>query len=337
MPAAVLLRRPVGPQNPRPMSWTDLGILAWLVVGLVVAPLPRSWRWRLCAFVARFSGWTGRARSARERMLRIARIPPHDMRRTMRTLYAGRFCATLDVVRGLLLGPDMRIACRRLDEIEAALTRGRGVILWISDFVGAGDVSKLALAQAGYRIVHLSRPQHGFSSSAFGMRFLNPLRIRFERAHIAERVVFDRMNPKAAMSRLLRCLRAGGIVSITASMHEGGQLVDLPFMAGRLRIAAGALRLAWISGAAVIPVSVLRDQADASSFGVVFTEPLRMPTGLSESEAIVTAACDYRDRLEAVVRERPDSWVGWRRADQLAFASAATDVRSDRTSPACRP
>jgi hypothetical protein len=54
----------------------------------------------------------------------------------------------------------------------------------------------------------------------------------------------------------------------------------------------------------------------------MFAAQLRMPADLAESDAIVTAACDYRDRLEAVVRERPESWVGWRRADQLAFAPA---------------
>ena len=311
-------------------------VAAWLIVGLVVAPLPRSWRWRLCGFAARFAGWTGRARAARARLLRIAEIRPRDMQRTVRELYAGRFCAILDVVRGLMLGPDMRIVCRGAGEIEAARTQGRGVILWVSDFVSAGDISKLALVRAGYRIVHLSRPQHGFSSSSFGIRFLNPLRIRFERAYLAERIVFDRMNPKPAMSRLLACLRAGGLVSVMASIHEGGQLVDLPFMAGRLRVATGALRLAWISGAAVIPVFVLRDRSDATSFHVAFAAPLPMPSGLAENDAIVMAACDYRDKLEAVVRARPESWVGWRRADQLAFAPEA-DVRIDRTAPACRP
>jgi hypothetical protein len=35
--------------------------------------------------------------------------------------------------------------------------------------------------------------------------------------------------------------------------------------------------------------------------------PLRMPADLAESDAIVTAPCDYRDRLEAVVSERPES------------------------------
>ncbi len=316
---AVLIRREVRPPRHALIAWTDLAVLAWLAVGLVVAPLRRAWRWRLCGVAARFSRWTRRARAARVRMLTIGRLAERDVGRILRELYAGRFFANLDVVRGLVLGPDMRAACSGLARIDAARAQGRGVILWVSDFVSAGDVTKVALAGAGYRVVHLSRPEHGFTTSSFGIRLLNPLRIRFERAYVAERVVFDRMNPGPAMARLLACLRAGAIVSITASAHEGGTLIELPFMAGRLTVAAGALRLAWLSGASVIPVFVLRDPGADASFLVELADPLKMPAGVPESEALLAAACDYRDRLEAVVRARPECWVGWRRADQLAI------------------
>jgi lauroyl/myristoyl acyltransferase len=165
---------------------------------------------------------------------------------------------------------------------------------------------------------HLSRPEHGFTTSDFGIRFLNPLRIKFECTYLAERVVFDRMNPKPAMSQLLACLHSGGIVSIMASMHKGGTLVDLPFLAGRLKFSLGALRLARLSGAAVIPVFVLRDRKHVDSFEVIFDTPLAMPKGLRCADDLRAAACEYRDRLETVVGDRPESWVGWRRADQLS-------------------
>ncbi len=242
------------------------------------------------------------------------------MGRVIRELYAGRFAAHMDVVRGLLLAPDVRVTCRGLPQLDAALTQGRGVVLWISDFVSAGDVIKLALAKAGYPLVHLSRPEHGFTTSAFGIKFLNPLRIKYECAYLTERVVFDRMNPEAATSRLLDRLHAGGIISIMASMHEGRTLADLPFLEGRIKFAVGALRLARKSGAAVIPVFVLRDRKSKDSFDVIFATPLIIPSGPPEAEAVLAGACAYRDQLEIVVRNSPESWVGWRRADQLSFA-----------------
>jgi lauroyl/myristoyl acyltransferase len=181
-------------------------------------------------------------------------------------------------------------------------------------------VSKIALARAGLRLAHLSRPEHGFTVSIFGMRFLNPLRIRFECAYLAERVVFDRMNPALATARLIDILRGGGLVSIMATTHEGRALADLPFLNGRITFAVGALRLAQKAGAAIIPVFVLRDRDTKDTFEVVFAPPLEVVDGRPETEVLLAAASAYRDQLETVVRERPESWVGWRRADQVSLS-----------------
>jgi hypothetical protein len=160
--------------------------------------------------------------------------------RAIGELYTGRLAAHLDLLRSLVWGSDLRIVPHGLGRIDAALARQRGVILWISDLVSAADVSKIALAGAGYRIKHLSRIEHGFSKSVFGIKCLNPIRLKFENQLLDERVVFDRMNPAPAMTRLLDCLHGNGIVSIVASAHEGGTLADVPFFAGRLRLALGA-------------------------------------------------------------------------------------------------
>ena len=39
---------------------------------------------------------------------------------------------------------------------------------------------------------------------------------------------------------------------------------------------------------------VLRGASDGTGFDVAFAEPLQMPTGLPEREALVAAGCDYR-------------------------------------------
>jgi predicted LPLAT superfamily acyltransferase len=235
----------------------------------------------------------------------------------VRDLYAGRLSGYVDVVRGLISQPDFQIACRGMTHLDAARSEGRGTILWISDFVSAGDVSKVALQREGLRIAHLSRPEHGFTTSKFGIRFLNPLRIRFESRYLAERVVFDRKNPRPAILRLERIVRANGIVSIMASMHEGGTLADLPFLTGRLKLALGALRLAQLTGATVLPIFVLRDREDRQVFDVIIAAPLRMPKGPREG-GLLEAADEYARILEGFVRKRPECWVGWRRMDQLS-------------------
>jgi lauroyl/myristoyl acyltransferase len=316
---AMLVRRAVQRATRLAMTWEEGAVAVWLCLGVAVAPLPYAYRWSLCKALARPACRTRRAKAARLNAVRGGNLSEADAARVIHELYAGRLAAKLDVVRGLLMGPDVRIGCKGLDHIDAALARGRGVMLWISDFVGAGDVVKLALAKAGYRLTHLSRAEHGFTTSAVGVRFLNPFRIKYENRYLEDRVVFDRMNPAPAMSRLIGCLRLNRIVSIMAGAHEGGTLADVPFLAGRLQISIGAPRLARLCGAPLITVSVLRDPVRHEAFEVVFEAPVTVPKEGREKEALLKVACDYRDRLESGVRANPGSWVGWRRS---SFRSA---------------
>ena len=314
--SAVLVRRAIV-QTDRPLvTWKDPLVLLWLACGVVLAPMPRSFRSSICRIAAYWAAATPRARQARARMRQVLNLSPRDAKQMVCELQSGRLASYLDIVHSLLLGPDFRVRCGGLAHIEAAQRQGRGAILWISDFISAGDVSKVALTREGLRIAHLSRPEHGFSTSKFAIRFLNPLRIKFETTFLAERVVFNRSNPGPAMSRLQRVLGGNGIVSIIASMHEGGTLADLPFFDARLKLSLGALRLALVSGAPVMPVFVLRDLAEDGAFDLIVGAPLTMGEGPRE-QRLLAAALEYAGELEAFVRTRPGSWVGWRRAGQL--------------------
>ena len=76
-------------------------------------------------------------------------------------------------------------------------------------------MTKIALHRAGYRIVHLSHPRHGFSSSSFGVRYLNPVHRRAEDRYLAERVVLSLASPVGAMRTLMQRLKSNGVVTVT--------------------------------------------------------------------------------------------------------------------------
>lgn len=59
------------------------------------------------------------------------------------------------------------------DHVSAALTEGRGAILWVSHFVHSDLVAKMTFYRAAMAVSHLSHPNHGFSSPRFGMCWLN--------------------------------------------------------------------------------------------------------------------------------------------------------------------
>jgi lauroyl/myristoyl acyltransferase len=315
---AMLVRRPVAPARRPWVSWKDPAVLLWLACGLAFAPMRRASRLRVARLAARLATRTRRATQARARIMRMLARSEPEAGRIVRELQAGRLAGYLDVVRALTFGPDFVVSCRGLERIADARAQGRGAILWISDFVSAGDASKVALAREGLRVAHLSRPEHGFTTSRFGIRWLNPFRLAFERAYLLERIVFERHDPAPAMARIERILRHNGIVSIMASMHEGGTLAHVPFLNGALRLSLGAVRLGLLSGAPVLPVSVLPDPASDGAFEMVVGPPLATANGPRE-QRLLRPVCQYAGALEAEVRAHPQSWGGWRRADQVSI------------------
>lgn len=73
--------------------------------------------------------------------------------------------------------------------LRKALEGGHGAILWVTETAFSTLIVKMALHNAGYQAIQLSRPGHGFSASDFGVRFLNPLWTRVEDRFIAERLL----------------------------------------------------------------------------------------------------------------------------------------------------
>jgi hypothetical protein len=130
------------------------------------------------------------------------------------------------------------------EHLHAALAGGRGAVLWVAPLVFAPLVAKRALHEGGFSVHHLSRPNHGFSSTRFGVAVLNPVRTRVEDRYLAERITISKANETTAAVRALADrLATNRIISITMT-SLGMRQADVPFLDGRVRVAPGAARLA---------------------------------------------------------------------------------------------
>lgn len=300
------------------VAWSDIAWTFWLLAAAPLALLPHLVRWRLAQTIATAALRFGRAPGAVRCARRVLGFGVDEARRVVHELYTARLASTLDILRGLIRGCDCSIRCHGTEHVAGALARGRGVILWTADFPAAGEAIKIALNSAGWPLTHLSRAEHGFSKSRFGIKVLNPIRTRFEDRFLAQRVLYNRAQPDVAKRLIRDRLRGNGVVSITASAHEGRLVAEGAFLAGRLRLAVGALRIALAAGCPVLPVFALRDLADCGRLDVVIESPLALPAGATEREAVGAAVADFLARLEAHVRRRPGAWGGWRRLGQIA-------------------
>lgn len=234
-----------------------------------------------------------------------------DSRRIATRLHAAKYELTMQVFR--LRRPGgwcPQVDVRGLDHLDAALRKGNGAILWVSHFVFSSTIAKIGLHRLRHRAVHLSRPEHGFSKTRFGIAALNPIRRRAEDRFLAERITLDRGRMTGTMRRVRARLRENAIVSITVGSWEGRQLAEIPLLGGYLVVATGAITLARQSGATLLPVFAVREPR-AESFALQIEPPLTIPKGADKAEAVVVVARGYAARLEPYVRQYPDQWRGW--------------------------
>jgi len=192
--------------------------------------------------------------------------------------------------------------------LDAALQRSRGAVLWYGPFVGSGLLTKKTLARAGYPLTLLSSPHHPFSPTRIGGLFLNAPQVRAENRYLARRVfvVYGKSQPAIAVLR--QVLLENGVVLIRA-IGAGRRTLSFPFLGGAIDLAVGAPRLAFETGAALIPVFTLPDQE--AGYRVELGANLLPLRQLPKDQAIREMASRYVDLLEPIVRAYPAHWEGW--------------------------
>lgn len=237
--------------------------------------------------------------------------PAFDARAFALTSAAGRSEHHLQILRAA--GPGGWNAPVELvgrEHLDAALAAGHGAVLWVAHFCFNALAAKKALADAGYRAWHLSRPEHGFSKSRLGIATVNRIRVRAELEHLAGRIVIERDKPMSATLAAQRELKRNGIVSITAGAWEGQRLAGIELLGGTLELAVGAPGLERLAGAPLLPVFAVRDER--GSLRVTVDAPIPVERGRDVDAALQEAAQRYAERLEPWIRRYPAQWRDWK-------------------------
>ena len=193
------------------------------------------------------------------------------------------------------------------EHITRALDRHAGAVLWIGRFTWASIITKIGLHQAGFPVSHLSRPTHGFGTSAFAVGRLNPIWTRIEERFLRERILMEPGSEARALRTLRRRLADNGLISIAVG-DEGIRTVDVSLFGLALRLATGPVSLAVASGAPLLPVFTIRE--DSGQFRIEIDASLDIPRGGARERRERLVAEAYAGRLEPWVREYPGQWLG---------------------------
>lgn len=238
------------------------------------------------------------------------RLGTREIERVVHGNLVTRYLALLDTFRYGAFGAravrEAVSATVGTGDLDAALAKGRGVILLLSH-VGSTVMLLAALAERGYRmrvVVALT--------AEFGHRTSRWLERRVMRAKLScwrhERVEIELWRPGVSLRRLYRALARGEIVVVHGDAARGGRFVRAPFLGRVLTLPAGPFVIAERTGAAVVPAFIVRD---ADGRQRVLLEP-----GIAVGRASWTvedAAAQYADRLGAQVSARPEQWLTWAR------------------------
>lgn len=291
-----------------------LFLLEWPVLRFAAAAMPEN-RWAdLAMRVERMKVRLGQPSPAKRacairRALRLASLEEAEAI-AWRTA-AGRTEHHIQVMKVMSAtgwAPEIRLEGE--EHLKSALARSKGAILWVAHFCFSTQVTKMALKTGGYRVSHLSRPEHGFSKSQFGIRYLNPLRCNAELRYLDQRIVINRADPGGWLREAIGVLEDNRIVSITAGAWEGRRVARGSLLNSRFSLATGAPNLAQRTGARLLPVITTRITG-STVFRVKIGAPL--VTDFDDKlHAIHAATAGFLAELERAVLESPDQWRGWK-------------------------
>lgn len=194
---------------------------------------------------------------------------------------------------------------RGADRVHDGLSRGKGVILWVGLTHNRLGWKK-ALHENGIQVGHLSRSDHGFSVTAFGQRYINPICTRIEERYV-ERIVIPPNGEAATVRRLLKRLAHNGVVSIQdAGM---GRSLELPFLNGYRSFFLGPPNIAFTSGATLLPAFPFRESD--GSFGMTIGTAIQPPAGVPKAAAVEAMAREFARQLSDQAAAFPEFW-NWR-------------------------
>ncbi|MBJ7608685.1 MAG: hypothetical protein JF887_04535 [Candidatus Dormibacteraeota bacterium] len=208
---------------------------------------------------------------------------------------------------------DVSTTTRRLREVDLhhytdALARGNGVVV-VSMHFGAWEAGLAAWNGGGGRLALLAeqlRPQKLFDAiaGARGALGIKVIPIDIEAMLQGDAQTARRIGA-SAMREVFKHLRGGGGVAIAIDRDLSGTGTLVPFFGQPAPIPLGVVDVAMRSGAAVVPIALLRTSWGVE--GMVFPE-ITYDVGAPREQETERVARAILARFETLIRQHPEQW-----------------------------
>lgn len=144
-----------------------------------------------------------------------------------------------------------------VEPLQAALSKGKGAILWVNRFNHYAVFSKKALFEEGILGFGVSNSAHGYTHSRLAEHTINKIHVAAENQYLAKRLVFADGEETKLQKMAVTALKAGHPVIYTNSDSRGNRYVKLPLgSSGTIQMATGPISMALRMGIPLFSVSV---------------------------------------------------------------------------------
>jgi len=158
------------------------------------------------------------------------------------------------------------------ENVEKALAEGNGVILWRMSTSNAAAFN-YAFYRLGKRISHLSIYGHlSDTTNWFSFNVDSPLHTHDEARFLYQRIVMKEGTVAGYFPLLKRALKHNELVSITGDTYRGRKRKTAEVGSFSFDVPSGAPSLAYSTGAALLPCSVVR--TDFLKYKVIVSPPI---------------------------------------------------------------
>ncbi|MFH1269723.1 MAG: lysophospholipid acyltransferase family protein [Candidatus Omnitrophota bacterium] len=194
-------------------------------------------------------------------------------------------------------GIKKRIGLVGLKNLEAALAKGKGVIL-VSAHFGNFPLMLAKISLEGYKIAAIMRYMRDERAEKFFMK---------KRTRVGIKTIYSQPR-KACVEDSIRTLRNNELLFIPLDQNFGTGGVFVDFFGKKAATATGPLVLALRTKAAIIPCFILRQKDDTHK--IIFEEPLILEEGKTYQETVTINIQKLTGIIESYIRRYPAEW-GW--------------------------
>ena len=319
------------------------GVAYWGALAPALACLPAALGYRIACWRG---DWEFRYRHRKRdevarnlRQLLGDEVSADAAQRLTRDWFRFASCTAIDVMRLRYRARPLRrlVEIRGREHLEAALAGGKGAILCSAHF-GSFDSSFSLLGASGFPVTTIGRWQHNYTAgmSSAERRFWDLVYARRLRRHRHRPNIEPWAGRLGVGAQAAAALRANEVVTVSIDAPpldcDLARTVDVPFLGRRAGLLPGAVTLAQVTGAPLLPGFMYRT-ADYRHQVLEISAPVPMAGDTP------TAFARCADEVSAAIRRSPAHWTYWASSGDLArLGVLKTDAdRSPAAAPTLAP